>query len=333
MPPANRVEFWVCPYFSKFVYGQQLAFVFEFVYLYFSKAETKLKTYNLLQHMKREESTTIRQSRVLSGGYWASCCIVTIVKNEQIAAIFFNDPLPYTTDKWDWSGGNKYLSRGKYFFSDLVNAQILGKIRFSLCEKAEGVGEYGHSPFYVGWSRCSEAIKVIYWSERGSPLVYLYDVVFVFFPVAFISFVFFVFVLVSCCICICMCICIMLVRPGVQRLLKWSIDWRGGHTTGVLMQSVIRSQFVVWPQQLWSQFLAKFSGHISMSVQLVHIVCWAMCTVHCTVSSVQCIFSLFSDFQLSVLFSVFSFIQCATCSLQCVAFSVKCAANNKCAAH
>ena len=118
--------------------------------------------------------------------WWLLSCIITVVKKEQIAAIFPNDPLPYTTDKWDWSGGNKNLNWGKYFFSDLVKAEILGKIRFSLCEKAEGVGEYGHSPFYVGWSRCSEAIKVIYWSERGSCIIlFLY---------------FF-----SCCICICNC--------------------------------------------------------------------------------------------------------------------------------
>lgn len=28
-------------------------------------------------------------------------------KKEQITAIFFNDPLPYTTHKWDRSGGEK----------------------------------------------------------------------------------------------------------------------------------------------------------------------------------------------------------------------------------
>ena len=34
--------------------------------------------------------------------WWLLSCIITVVKKEQIAAIFPNDPLPYTT-KWEWS--------------------------------------------------------------------------------------------------------------------------------------------------------------------------------------------------------------------------------------
>ena len=40
--------------------------------------------------------------------WWLLSCIITVVKKEQIAAIFPNDPLPYTT-KWEWSKKKQFL--------------------------------------------------------------------------------------------------------------------------------------------------------------------------------------------------------------------------------
>ena len=76
--------------------------------------------------------------------WWLLSCIITVVKKEQIAAIFPNDPLPYTT-KWEWSRKNNFWSKWS----------------------ESGVGEYGQILFYVLVCPGVEAIKVIYWSIGG----------------------------------------------------------------------------------------------------------------------------------------------------------------------